>query len=205
MGWRSEDYDSYKWVQALKGEQLNKYALVPVKGNYRRLSNQNLPDAIQWFAELVADYLQQKQVTGPILAIPVPSSNCVASSRVRPHTRKLAKAVCDTLKDGSKVLDCLRWKKNLGSASEEGGPRETEILYGNLMILGDQLKDLDESTNVLLLDDVTTSGGHLKACAAKLKKAGVSVELCVCGGKTVYDQNQRAFSLYEYTLDEHKP
>jgi len=59
MGWRSEDYDSYKWVQALKGEQLNKYALVPVKGNYRRLSNQNLPDAIQWFAELVADYLQQ--------------------------------------------------------------------------------------------------------------------------------------------------
>src|SRR6266478_1818688 len=132
MGWRSEDYDSYKWVQALKGEQLNKYALVPVKGNYRRLSNQNLPDAIQWFAELVADYLQQKQVTGPILAIPVPSSNCVASSRVRPHTRKLAKAVCDTL------------------------------------------KDVDESTNVLLLDDVTTSGGHLKACAAKLKKAGVS-------------------------------
>jgi predicted amidophosphoribosyltransferase len=150
-------------------------------------------------------YLQQKQISGGFLVIPVPNSSCVATSSVKPHTRKLAKAICDTLEDGSKVLDCLRWKKNLGSASEECGPREAEILYGNLTILEDQLKNLDEDANVLLVDDVTTSGGHLKACAAKLKKAGISVDLSLCGGKTIYDQNQRAFSLYEYTLDEHKP
>jgi len=32
MRWRSEDFDSYKWVQALKGKTLNKHAYVSVRG-----------------------------------------------------------------------------------------------------------------------------------------------------------------------------
>jgi hypothetical protein len=32
LQWRPEDYDAYKWVQALKGNELNGYARVPVQG-----------------------------------------------------------------------------------------------------------------------------------------------------------------------------
>jgi len=205
--WRSEDYDSYKWIQALKGKELNKYALVPVRGETRRLSNENLPRAAQWFGELAADYLRKKKISGPFAVVPVPNSSSVVESTVRPQTRKLARAICDELEDDSMVLDCLRWKKNLGSASKEGGPREAEILYGNLAFLSEALDELTEGQEfkVLLVDDVTTSGGHLRACAAKLKTKKVIVDAVICGGKTVYDQERRAFSIREYSLDEYQP
>jgi hypothetical protein len=105
MRWRPEDFDSYKWVQALKGRELNKYALVPVDGVKRRLSNENLGEAVIWLGIYVADYLKEQEITGPFLVVPVPNSDCVASSTKKPRTRRLAKAICDTLNDGSTVLD----------------------------------------------------------------------------------------------------
>jgi hypothetical protein len=66
-------------------------------------------------------------------------------------------------------------------------------------------KDLDEDAKVLLVDDVTTSGGHLQACAAKLESEGLAVDLVVCAGKTIYDQDNPAFHTYEYKLDTYEP
>lgn len=205
MRWRSEDFDSYKWVQALKGKTLNKHAYVPVHGQQKYLSNDNVEDAAKWFGIFVADYLKKHRINGPFLVVPVPNSDCVASSDTKPRTRRLAKAVCDALKDRSTVLDCLRWKKNLSSASADGGPREVEILYGNLTVLKGLLEDVDDRSSVLLIDDVTTSGGHLRACAAKLESKGLSVDIAMCGGKTVYDQDNSAFHTYEHPLDEYEP
>jgi hypothetical protein len=202
--WRPEDFDSYKWVQALKGRELNKYAFVPVNGVNRRLSNENLADAVQWFGTFVVTYLTKQKITGPFLVVPVPNSDSVSASS-RPRTRKLAKAVCDTLKDGSVVLDCLRCRNDLGSASKEGGPRESENLYKNLAVVEDALKSANKDLTVLLVDDVTTSGGHIRACAAKLESKGLSVGVVLCGGKTVYDQDNPAFHTYEYALDDYEP
>lgn len=205
QAWRSEDFDSYKWVHALKGHQLNKHAYVPVRGQNKLLSNANLPIATEWFGMMTADYLKKKNACGPFLVVPIPNSDNIVGSVAKPRTRKLAKAVCDTLNDGSYVVDCLRWKKNLGSASKEGGPREAEILYKNLAILEGSLEDVDENYGVVIVDDVTTSGGHLQACAAKLESKGLTVCRVVCGGKTVYDQNHPAFHTYEYGLEEYNP
>jgi len=52
LQWRPEDFDAYMWVQALKGNQLNGYAHVPVEGVRKRLSNQNLASAIDWFGKM---------------------------------------------------------------------------------------------------------------------------------------------------------
>jgi len=206
--WRPEDFDSYKWVQALKGRSLNMHAFVPVRGENKRLSNSNLDDAIKWFGVYVADYLKKHKIVGPFLVVPVPNSDSLATSTTKPRTRKLAKAVCDELDDGSTTVDCLRCRRNLGSASKEGGPREAEIIYRNLTVLKDvlraALKSANEGTKVILVDDVTTSGGHLRACAAKLDSEGLTVNYVMCGGKTVYDQDNKAFYTYEYKLDEYK-
>ena len=120
------------------------------------------------------------------------------------RTRRLAESICDALKDGSCVVDCLRWATPLLSA-REGGPREPQLLYPHLAILNEQLPRANPRFRVLLVDDVATTGGHLQACAAKLSTEKLEVEMALCGGKTVYDQTQGAFHLYEYAIDEYQP
>jgi hypothetical protein len=93
--WRPEDYDSYKWVQAMKGNRLKGYARVPVNGVQQRLTNANLADAIDWFGIIAVNYLKKRKIKGPFPVVPVPNSGCMVGSSVKPQTRKLAKAVCD--------------------------------------------------------------------------------------------------------------
>jgi orotate phosphoribosyltransferase len=53
-----------------------------------------------------------------------------------------------------------------------------------------------------LVDDVTMSGGHLRACAAKLRESGLDVADVLCGGKILSDQDEHAFATVEETLDD---
>lgn len=204
------DHDAHDWIQALKGKHFNGYAQVPVCGRLHRLTDENGSDAIQWFGEMAVAYLGAKKITGPFVIIPVPNSSSLVDSTAKPRTRKLAKAVADHLPDDDAVvLDCLRFKQHQCSASSEGGPREAEKIYKNLVVLRDEINeflgDLEdgEMYHVLLVDDVTTSGGHLRACAARLKKAGLEVDSVICGGKTVYDQVNAPFDIREDELDEY--
>jgi hypothetical protein len=143
LQWRQDDFDAYMWVQAIKGNQLKGYAHVPVQGVRKRLNNQNLASAIDWFGTMAVQELARRKLAEPFLLIPVPNSGCVVDSSNPPRTRKLARAIVDELKDDSLVVDCLRWKENLGSASHGGGPRSPKILYNNLVVLKDRLKKIE--------------------------------------------------------------
>jgi orotate phosphoribosyltransferase len=57
----------------------------------------------------------------------------------------------------------------------------------------------------VLVDDVVTSGGHLRACAAKLTVDGAGVPLAVCAGRTLYDQEKDAFEIVEESLKDYEP
>jgi len=206
------DHDAHDWILALKGKHFNGYAQVPVSGKLRRLTNENASDAVQWFGEMAATYLIQNKIRGPFAIIPVPNSSSIIDSSAKPRTRRLARSLAEHLVDDDcTILDCLRFKQNQGSASVEGGPREPLKIYKNLTVLRDDIAEVLEKIEegehycVLLVDDVTTSGGHLRACAARLKKAGLGVDAVICGGKTVYDQSRRAFDVREEELDEYEP
>lgn len=196
--WRGEDWNSYKFIQALKGRTLNGYAHVPVNGLLRRLSNQNLNSAIDWFAQFAAGQLDSLAIEEPFALIPIPNSNCTSSAS-RPTTLKLARAIQARLGKRVQVIDCLRWKRNLGSASKEGGPRDPATLYTNLVIT----ERLPAGVNIVLVDDVLTSGGHLVACAARLRKVRSNVVIAVCGGRTTYSQDRPAFEVVEEELPDY--
>lgn len=122
-------------------------------------------------------------------------------SGTRPKTLRLARAVCERAGGDIRVVDCLRWKKDLGSASKEGGPRDPETLYKNLA----PIEGLRKESRVVLVDDVMTSGGHLRACAAKLRQAGATVVIALCGSRTTYSQDKNAFTTFEGDLEDYEP
>jgi 2-polyprenyl-3-methyl-5-hydroxy-6-metoxy-1,4-benzoquinol methylase len=50
-----------------------------------------------------------------------------------------------------------------------------------------------------------TDGGHLQACAARLKENGYVADYGVCGGKTVHEQQAAPFSLSAFAFDDYVP
>jgi hypothetical protein len=47
--------------------------------------------------------------------------------------------------------------------------------------------------------------GHFRACAAKLRNVGAQVLIGLCGGRTLYDQKNRAFEMVEEQLVNYEP
>ena len=150
--------------------------------------------------DLVTHYIQQIDLSAPPAPVPVPNSNTPTASSKKPRTRKLAKAVADRIGEGTFVCDCIRWKVDLGSA-RNGGPRDPTIPFGNLIVT----EIIDKKTLRVLIDYVSTSGGHLRACAAKLKEKGATVGAAFWAGKTFHEPAVSAFSCFQETLEDYNP
>ena len=196
--WRPQDHNATKFVKALKGEQLNGYAYVPVLGVQRYLNNANLDDSIEWFGDMVAHYMQENGLEPPFVLVPIPNSGNTTKSS-KPRTLKLARDIAAKIGD-TEIADCLRWKKALGSARKGGGTRDAGILYRNLVVT----EELDETLPHILIDDALASGGHLQACAAKLESEGATVAMAFCAGDTVHEPPQAAFDIFRRMLDDYE-
>ena len=201
--WRPQDHRASKFVKALKGETLNGYAYVPVLGVQRHLDNNNLDESIEWFGDLVANYMQEHEMDPPFVLVPVPNSSNTRDSRRKPRTLKLAQAVAARIGQGTTVADCLRWKQDFGSARKGTGmaTRDPAKLYPNLAVV----EKIDGSNPYILIDDAIASGGHLKACAAKLTKKGATVVAAFCGGRTVHEPPDSAFAPLREEMDDYIP
>jgi hypothetical protein len=75
------------------------------------------------------------------------------------------------------VADVLRWAEPRASAHGYATARYPEQLYPNLRLV----RLLPTHERVVLVDDVLTTGGHMRAVAAFLTDAGAEVIGGVCG------------------------
>jgi hypothetical protein len=199
--WRPQDHAAAKFVKALKREKFRGYAYVPVLGVWRFLDNGNLPDSVSWFADMVADYIESNSMNPPFELVPVPNNDNTSGSPKRPHTYALARAIQARIRGESKVLDCLRWKSELGSVREGAGSRNPASLYQNLFVSGVRNRD----SRHLLIDDCFTLGGHLRACAAALSSSGAHVAGAFCAARTVHSPPAAAFRVLTELLDDFQP
>ena len=62
-----------------------------------------------------------------------------------------------------------------------------------------------EGRRVVLVDDVLVLGGHLRACAAKLKAGGADVVLAMCAGRADQIPVADPFAARCETLDDFEP
>ncbi len=198
--WRDEDYAAYKFVKAVKGKPFKSSSYIPVVGTLRYLAMGNANNSLGWFAEMGYQYLGEKQTPGPLVLVPLPNSPCAVDTNILPRTFFQAQALAQRL-NNTTVLDCLRWKVAKESASGGSGSRDPQALYDNLAVTA----QVPQNTRLIIIDDVRTSGGHLKAARAMLLAHNGYCDSAICAGRTVHNQNEEPFSRLEEEIDDWWP
>ncbi|WNG49178.1 phosphoribosyltransferase [Archangium minus] len=200
--WRDEDHSASMFIKAIKGKPFKGYGHVPVRGWNTRFDHNNRHVTHTFFGKMAADHLDDVGMTMvPLCLVPLPSSDAVqGTSFTRFPARDLALAVQRELaKKGETVQidDILRWKM-AKQPSHAGGTRDAQELYENLVLTAAP----SEGVVHVLVDDVCTGGGHLRAAKRRLEDADATVDYAVCAGRTVQIQPKDAFAVITEKLPD---
>jgi predicted amidophosphoribosyltransferase len=163
---------------ALRGEQIEGESKIPVGAEERTLTQLNANDSIDWFGEMVTEYLESCRIRPPFSLVPVPTSKTTLESSAGPWTSLLAISIASNGPGDVSILDVLRWKEPLEAPSQRG--QTVSELYENLALL----QPLPEGIPVILVDYLFTGSSTVRACAARLQRHGARVLLCLCAGRT---------------------
>jgi hypothetical protein len=188
-----------QFVDAIKGDPVKGYGHVEVKKPYRRKINQdNNGQAAVWFGEMAAGLLASEPFTNPIL-VPFPNSKCAIGTPVS-RTKVLADSI---VKAGytAEIADILRFTEALPSANRENGSRDPKVIYPKLVIVG----TIRKLRTYVVVDDVLTSGGHVRAGVTALKKAGANVRLVVCAVSAEQTPSPAPFERVRRELEDFEP
>jgi hypothetical protein len=175
----SKGSSAHAFLAALKGGRVNGECLIPVGSNQRILSKSNLDDAIDWFGEMVAGYLQRQSIAPPLFLVPIPNSEITLESSRPPWTSLLAMAIASKLESDVAVLDLLRWRKRLPEPAPQTPPRDVGKLYANLAVT----RKIERPGSAVLVDYLAHSVSSIQVCAAALKANGLSVVLATFAGR----------------------
>jgi hypothetical protein len=197
------DWGALKFIKAIKSKPVNGYAQVPVFGQSKRefLNATTASQAPDWFGRMVANGLRWSSV-GAVTLVPIPNSACDSSAAQLPKAFILATAAAAHIGDKASVADVLRWKVAKVPA-HQGGTRDVEKLFQNLALARNA--ELP-SQPIILVDDVMTSGAHLRAAAAFLRARGANVAYALCAGRAdnaFLGTNAFAFRMEE--LEDYTP
>jgi hypothetical protein len=199
--WRSDDYNARDFVFAAKGRAINKYAQIPVLGVRQKLDNTNLGAAAEWFGKMAASYLIENSAALPLVLVPVPNSSTIFSSTEPPRTAQLAESIAKEMGANAEVMDGLRFIDRMPSANQSGGTRKPRELYKNLIFQFDPARPAPH----ILVDDVLTTGGHLRASAAELRRCQADVLMALCVGRADPEQVNDPFAIRTEDLEDFEP
>lgn len=179
--YQSSDFPPFWFVKALKGEQLKAYADIPtLTGGTRRMDKSSRNVAFEEFGKWAAGQVAAIGIQSPIL-VPVPSSSHV--NVTEDFTALwLCRAINEFGKTNYAIDPCLTQREAV-LASSKGGSRKFTDIRDNLHCHADM-----DGERIILVDDVVTSGNHLKACATILRAQGSIVDHAICAGRTAWER-----------------
>jgi hypothetical protein len=179
--WRDRDYFIRNFVKSLKGEPFKGYSNFTIDGKVHQISaNDDKPAYLLW-SNLAGARIRDTLKLGKVMLVPVPSS---AQTKFVQDTCpfRMANSIAARIPKVAVVGNFLRHKTKQPKAHSEGGTRDPDKIKTTL-----SCNATDRSRPVVLVDDVMTTGGRLKACAQVLRDHGVTVEHAVVAGRTVWE------------------
>lgn len=181
------------FVKALKGEAFKTSRRLAG----RVMSPGDQESALLVFAEWAANHL--RPVAAPVHFIPVPGSKIdlkIPAGKALSTAHLMAYAAVGLFPGVATVADVLRFSAAHPSAHREGNAdaRNVDWLIEELRVIG----TVPKGGTVVLIDDVYTSGAHMMACLATLRKAGLAAEpIALCAARTVKAYVDRPFPYAE--------
>lgn len=190
---RTEDYWNahfYVWGVKVGSHRKNFYILTPQRLN---ITKDNFPLVRKTFGKWVAEQIPKLSTGAPIILVPVPSKDALPTAKDY-RTLKMAREAFADTDYKNNAVDGLRWSRKV-PAAHAGGARSRGILMPLLKTNADV-----KGKQVILVDDLLSTGGSLLASADCLKADGATVVGAIVLGKTVYDFNTPAFGTGEFDL-----
>ncbi len=197
---RSEDYASLMVVKAVKGRDPGGRRRALTFGDRSYTFGPGLPGpAVDLWTAWAASRLVSIVRDGPVALVPVPNRHAVHGTAADFPTARLAQQIADAVGHRVQVATELWWDQEMEPASE-GGPRFAQQLYPHL---------ITEASGAVgprvLLDDVLTGGGHLRASAARLREIGHDPQYAICCGRTCHEQLENPFAVQVEVLHDFDP
>ena len=193
--WRQDDYAASKFIKALKGRPVNGYAWVPSglgPFNRFRLTQQTQAEAFTIFARRAAPILAGVSAKKPIALVPVPNRHFTVDWEGDCRTSVMAGLLLTALGAGWQTDTFIRWQFEI-----EPGNRDADELY----LLLSPLKYVSTAANIVLVDDVLTSGAHMKASARRASEAGLTIVAGIAAGRADQGYPPEPFGVRQETVN----
>lgn len=190
---KAEDWPAYNATMALKGADFGGYSHIRIGEKLHRISARNTQPILDLFGRCVVRAMG-KPANGTGVFI-LPSSGCVVFGD-DPKAQRLAQAI-RAAAPPIPVATPFRWVAALGKAAGGGGPRNADILRENM-----RFEPQPGITHAILVDDVKTTGGHLRAASRLLRDHGIAAVGAICFARTVWDRQEKFFEYLEEVIDD---
>ncbi|WP_097090591.1 phosphoribosyltransferase family protein [Novosphingobium sp. Chol11] len=193
-GYQSTDYPPNKFIKCLKGAAVNGYAhVVDIDGIAREISQTHRATAFSIFGKWAAQKIASLGLHNLTL-VPIPSSSHV-DTRADFTALKLCRAINQAGNDAFEILPCLTQREAV-QGSSKGGSRKFVDIRDNLVCH----QGLHGKT-VVMVDDVVTSGNHMKACATVLRNNGAAVGHGMAAARTIWERPDNMWAVPMENID----
>ncbi len=194
FGRRREDLQMSSVVKIIKKDASTVRAsdMVDLDGLPVQLINGNRAGVLRMFGKWGARRLLQRGVADAVL-VGVPGSSHTAANGNFTAGR-MAGAVAQL---GPWTADPMLYFTQAMKPAHEGNKRARDIDYlmGILACTREKL-----TGQIVLLDDVVTTGAHMVACARKLRALGASVSVALCVARTIKVPVPNALEMAPFTI-----
>lgn len=184
--WRRQDYRCLNMVKALKGKSFDNYFTVKMKNGEKRFDRSNADEFVKLLYAPMAKFLKE-HFSSDVCLVPIPNSAATSCDHPDFKTLAFAREIAQAAGVGCSPSLIFKTAQTPSHVSNARNPR----------FIHSQLKAVQPlpKKQIVLVDDVYTTGAHAKACTWKLQESGADVIGVLAFGRTTKELQAKPLSV----------